>query len=382
MTRTRDAGLFADIPGRRHAREREPGPGRELRCPARSARALPRSPLEVARAWRVARLARPRPRRVARPRTRLLARFRRARTADVWQGGSVGSLSVHLGARHAKASKALRAPPSEPEQPGPLAAWPSMLFPATWAAVALPTSAKVLGFSVDDVLDCAARWRATRAHLVRRIGDGGAAGAAAPKSKSSAKRLGERLRFSVMLRARSQDGSSDVRLPLRVDARSALAERWVISVSAKRRPRSSPRHRTIPPARSSKRKGYRAVLVSLELVRSQAIATRGGSRYAASTLSSPARTAGTRARSSRAFAGEPSLTGAHLSGGFGPARDRRQHVHIAQRLFAACSLISERSSLESASSRPRARSRNPRLPRRGPSGISCLCRRKRPRLAR
>ena len=182
--------------------------------------------------------------------------------ADVWQGGSVGSLSVHLGARHAKESKALRAPPSEPEQPGPLAAWPSSSS-CDGAAVALPTSAKVLGFSVDDVLD----WLRDGGPPELTWSDGSATAVQlelSAEEQELCQEVGERLRFSVMLRARSQDGSLDVRLPLRVDALGAGGTLGDISVES-----ADPEAPHVIERSASaivEAEGYRAVLVSLELV--------------------------------------------------------------------------------------------------------------------
>jgi hypothetical protein len=139
--------------------------------------------------------------------------------ADVWQGGSVGSLSVHVGARHAKESKALRGPPSDPEQPGPLAAWPS-LASCEGSAMLLPTSAKVLGFSVDDVLEQLRAggppqltWSDGSVTAVR-LELGG-------EEPELCQEVEDGLRFSAMLRARSEDGSFEVRLPVRIDASGA-----------------------------------------------------------------------------------------------------------------------------------------------------------------
>jgi hypothetical protein len=182
--------------------------------------------------------------------------------ADIWQDGSVGSLSVHVGASHAQESKELRPPPPDPEQPGPLAAWPS-LSSCESAAVALPTSAKVLGFSVDDVLE------QLRAGAPRTLtwSDGSMTavrlelGAEKPEL---CQEVEERLRFRALLRARSDDGSLDLRLPVQVDALDVGGSIGDISVENVDPEVPYPLERSAGAGASFDAQGYRAVLVGLE----------------------------------------------------------------------------------------------------------------------
>lgn len=143
---------------------------------------------------------------------------------DVWEGGSAGVLSLDVGASHAEPADDGRWPPEPrplpepPVQPGSIAAWPSATA-CDGAAVALPSSAKVLGFSVDDVLD--------------ELGDTGprratwSDGSQAPlelelraPAAELCQRVSESLSFEAMLRARSADGI-DVRSPVMVEALDA-----------------------------------------------------------------------------------------------------------------------------------------------------------------
>lgn len=136
--------------------------------------------------------------------------------ADVWEGGSAGSLSVYVGSSHVKESKELRAPARPATQPGSLAAWPSAAA-CEGSAISLPVDARVLGFSARDVLE--------------QLGEGGPRQLTWSNGSTMSMRLelesdaaelcqevGEALSFGVTLRARSADGGLDVQVPVRVDA--------------------------------------------------------------------------------------------------------------------------------------------------------------------
>ena len=140
--------------------------------------------------------------------------------ADVWEDGSQGSISVQLAADHAKESKELRMPPEPPTQPRSLAVWPSLQPCDDEEARSLPAAAKELGFSVNDVLEELRQggqrqltWSDGSTTLVRlELG---------ADELELCQEVGTSLRFAVMLRAQSDDGSFDVRLPVRVDALDA-----------------------------------------------------------------------------------------------------------------------------------------------------------------
>lgn len=147
--------------------------------------------------------------------------------ADVWEGGSAGTLALELGASHAKPPDQPSLPPEAPVQPGSIASWPEATECAedggtedgVEGAVALPADAKVLGFSVEDVLE------ELRSGGPRPVtwDDGGDAplelelelGAGASELCQA---VGESLSFSALLRARSDAEGIDVRFPVRVEA--------------------------------------------------------------------------------------------------------------------------------------------------------------------
>jgi hypothetical protein len=180
--------------------------------------------------------------------------------ADVWEGGSLGALSVEIGARHAKAAADLRLPPQAPVQPGSIAAWPSAAE-CEDGGNALPSSAKVLGFSVDDVLAelrGAGPRRATWA-------DGSETPlelALVADASEPCQQVGESLSFGALLRTRSE-GGLDVRSAVRVDAQDAGGRVGSIRIE------SAEPDAPFPVVSGSARgntgsDGYTAVLVGLE----------------------------------------------------------------------------------------------------------------------
>jgi hypothetical protein len=139
--------------------------------------------------------------------------------ADVWEGGSAGSLAVAVGVRPAQPLEEPLSAPLDTEQPGPLAIWPSALA-CEAGAVALPPNAKVLGFGVDDVL--------------ARLNGGGpreltwSDGSVSPvrlelrtDARELCQEIGETLRFDAMLEAHGAGGALHVRVPVRVEAVAA-----------------------------------------------------------------------------------------------------------------------------------------------------------------
>jgi hypothetical protein len=149
--------------------------------------------------------------------------------ADIWQGGSLGALSVAIGASHAKPADELRLPPQPPAQPGSIVAWPSAAA-CEDGGNALPSDAKVLGFSVDDVI------AELRASGVRRAtwSDGSDAQLELElvlETPEPCQRVGESLSFGATLRARSAAGI-DVRSAVRVDALDAGGSVGAISIES------------------------------------------------------------------------------------------------------------------------------------------------------
>ena len=182
--------------------------------------------------------------------------------ATLWEGGSMGSLSAHVDARYAQASKALRPPPVEPVQPGPLAEWPSARA-CDGAAHSLPSDAAVLGFSAADVLAQLTRseprllaWsdgttRPVRFELT-----------SAPTELCQT--IGETLGFDATLRAQGEEQDLDVELPVHIDAEGAdggIGQIQVTSLDP-----DSPRPLVMPRRRRADTDlyGYRAVLIGVE----------------------------------------------------------------------------------------------------------------------
>jgi hypothetical protein len=137
--------------------------------------------------------------------------------AVLWPGGSMGSLGARVDARHATLSKELRPPPDPAEQPRNIAAWPSGRD-CPGEARALPIDAPVLGFSAADVLERLARGGPRP--LIRPDG------ASTPVNVELAQVVDTELcqavtgnlSFDVRLRAKSEDGSLDEVLQVRVEA--------------------------------------------------------------------------------------------------------------------------------------------------------------------
>jgi hypothetical protein len=135
--------------------------------------------------------------------------------AELWPGGSRGTLGAELYSDYAKPSEELRAAPVQPSQPGPFAVWPSARE-CGGAKVALPSDARVLGFSVLDVLERLRQagprqltWNDGSVTPVRLT--------PAEPERELCQELGESLSFEVLLHAESMDGGLGVDLPVNVD---------------------------------------------------------------------------------------------------------------------------------------------------------------------
>ena len=153
-----------------------------------------------------------------------------ALTLDVllWPGGSQGSLSLELGAAHAKASKQVRPAPLAAGSPGPLALWPSSS--ACEAPFQhLPSEAQIMGFSARDVL--AALDAEAEQELEWSDGSVTQLDLTFMDLPSQLCQASEdTLEFEGEVIARTQDGRVDARLSVLISAapeRGSIGEIWV-----------------------------------------------------------------------------------------------------------------------------------------------------------
>jgi hypothetical protein len=183
----------------------------------------------------------------------------------VWENGSLGSMSAEVGGGYTRRVEQLRALPAPAEQSPPLATWPSAQA-CEGDARYLPSDARVLGFSVRDVLE---RLAAPSARSLT-WSDGSVVPVAfeleAPP-EFSCQEIGEALRFSAVLRARSDDQSLDVRLPVQIEVQTRGGDIGAIAIES-----SEPEtpQRIVEVAAPHPRlplSGYRALLVSLDWTR-------------------------------------------------------------------------------------------------------------------
>lgn len=216
--------------------------------------------------------------------------------ALLWEGGSLGSLNVELGGGYTRAAEQLRPPPAPAEQPAALATWPSA-HACGGSSRYLPSDARVLGFSVLDVLERLAA-PATRSLT---WSDGSVVPIAleleAPEP-FSCQEVGETLRFGAVLRARSDDEGLDVRLPVQVEAESSgRGDLGAIAVESSEPETPHPISTSAAERSHLHLSGYRALLVTLDWTRqgdrdSGSLALRGvdsaapgaDGNYASSTL--------------------------------------------------------------------------------------------------
>jgi hypothetical protein len=185
----------------------------------------------------------------------------------VWQGGSAGTLRAALQSDYAQPSKELRpalAPPSEPQS---LAVWPSA-EPCPDPARQLPSNARVLGFSVEDVQRSFAA--AAPRKVVWASGDTTELRLeleAPPNELCQA--TDDELAFDAILHARTLDDRLDTELPVHVSVASdagSIGEVSIRSSEPSDATAGSPAAaRPAPPhLKGIDRKGYEAVRVDVE----------------------------------------------------------------------------------------------------------------------
>lgn len=186
--------------------------------------------------------------------------------ALLWEGGSLGSLNAEIGGGYTRAAEQFRPLPAPAAQPPALATWPSARE-CDGGARYLPSDARVLGFSVRDVLERLA----APAERSLTWSDGTVVPIAleleAPEA-FSCQEIGETLRFGAMLRAHSDDESLDVRLPVQIEVQNGgRGEIGAIAVAGSEPetphpvPESAARH---PHLHLS---GYRSLFVALDWTR-------------------------------------------------------------------------------------------------------------------
>jgi hypothetical protein len=151
--------------------------------------------------------------------------------AELWSGGSRGVLGAELYSLYTNPSEDLRPAPAAPSQPGPLALWPSGRA-CGGAQVALPSDARVLGFSALDVLERIRQagprqltWHDGSVTPVRLV--------PLEPDVELCQELGESLSFEVVLRAESVDGRLGVDLPVNVDVVDAGGDIGDIAIQSR-----------------------------------------------------------------------------------------------------------------------------------------------------
>jgi hypothetical protein len=137
--------------------------------------------------------------------------------AVLWPGGSMGSLAARVDAHHATPARELRPPPDPAEQPRSIATWPSGRD-CPGEEKALPIDAPVLGFSAADVLERLARGGPRQLALVGGTSTPVHVELAQVVDTELCQDVTDSLRFAVKLRAKSEDGSVDEVLQVRVQA--------------------------------------------------------------------------------------------------------------------------------------------------------------------
>jgi hypothetical protein len=184
----------------------------------------------------------------------------------VWQGGSSGTLRAALQSDYAQPSKELRPALTPPSEPQSLAVWPSAET-CPDAARPLPSSARVLGFSVEDVrrsLGAAAPrqlvWASGETTELRLELE-------APRDELC-QSIDDELGFDATLHARTLDDRLDAELPVHVAVASDAGSVGTVSIRSSEPSSATPASPDAPqPAplhlRGIDRKGYEAVRVEL-----------------------------------------------------------------------------------------------------------------------
>jgi len=186
--------------------------------------------------------------------------------ALLWEGGSLGSLSAAVGGGYTRAAEQWRPLPAPAAQPPAIATWPSARA-CGGSAHYLPSDARVLGFSVLDVLE---RLAAPAARPLT-WSDGSVVPIALEVETPEAfscQEIDETLRFGAMLRARSEDESLDVRLPVQIEVQNGGGgDIGAIAVASSEPETPQPVAASAAPHPRLHLSGYRSLLVALDWTR-------------------------------------------------------------------------------------------------------------------
>jgi hypothetical protein len=149
---------------------------------------------------------------------------------DLWEGGSQGSLRSEVKANYTKAAL-VTWPPALAGDPPQLAVWPS--DEPCEAGTHLPSDARVLGFSVQDVLRTLAGERARELAWSTGSTTGLEFEFATPPRELCQNIAEHNLDFESSARVRTSDGKLDIELPVQISANSQGGSVGEISVQAK-----------------------------------------------------------------------------------------------------------------------------------------------------
>jgi hypothetical protein len=152
----------------------------------------------------------------------------------LWEGGSQGSLQASIQSAYAKPSAELRPVLEPPGEPPSVAVWPSAQS-CPEASSSLPSDARLLGFSVDDVLHSLGS--SSQRELEWANGDTTELDLefVTPASELC-QAASETLDFDTLLRARTRDGRLDAELPVHVSAEGASGSIAQISIQTRTEP--------------------------------------------------------------------------------------------------------------------------------------------------
>jgi len=150
---------------------------------------------------------------------------------DLWEGGSQGSLRTEVRASYSKDTQ-ITWPPASAGEPPSLAVWPSAEACGE-AGNNLPSDAKVLGFSVQEVLRTLAGERARELAWSTGVTTGLEFEFATPPGELCQNAEERSLGFESSVRVRTSDGKLDIELPVQINAQSQGGSVGEISVQTK-----------------------------------------------------------------------------------------------------------------------------------------------------
>jgi len=150
---------------------------------------------------------------------------------ELWEGGSQGSLRTEVRASYSKDTQ-ITWPPAAAGEPPSLAVWPSA-EPCAEAGNNLPSNARVLGFSVQDVLRALAGERARELAWSTGVSTSLEFEFATPPGELCQSVGEHKLGFESSVRVRTSDGKLDIELPVQISANSQGGSVGEVSVQTK-----------------------------------------------------------------------------------------------------------------------------------------------------